>query len=411
MSEIGLFKLDINDNKELTNIYTDFNLLEAHKIKQIESNCNHDVKSIEYYIKEKLNTYNLKQLKEFVHFGLTSQDINSLANTLRLKDCMDSIIIPYIKQILEVICINVSKWINIPMLSRTHGQPASPTLVGKELMVFHERLRKQLKHLLDYKYSTKFGGSVGNMNAHHVAYSNIDWIKEMDYFINSFDLERNQYTTQVDHYDNYATLFDIIRRINTILIDLNTDIWEYISLNYFKQTVVSDEVGSSTMPHKINPIDFENSEGNLLLANNLLNFLSNKLPISRLQRDLTDSTIIRNMGSSFAFSLIGYKSILIGLSKLELNEVIINKDLRENWIVVVEGIQTILRSNRVENSYELLKELTRNHEINSDNCKEKINNFIDTLTINEEIKTKLRNITPFNYLGITSKNSPLLNSI
>ena len=400
LSNLGLFDITNHEKDLMLNIYANFNYKEAEKVKHLESVCNHDVKSIEYYIKEKISDTTLNPLKEFIHFGLTSQDVNSMGNMIRLKESISTVIIPHIEEILDILKCYGSQWANVTMLSRTHGQPATPTLLGKELVVFYERIIIQVNLLLNIDYSSKFGGCIGNMNAHCLAYPEINWLYAMDEFVAKFNLTRNQYTTQIDHYDNYAQIFDIIRRINTILIDLNTDIWEYISMDYFKQTIVASEVGSSTMPHKINPIDFENSEGNLLLGNALLNFLSNKLPISRLQRDLTDSTITRNIGSSLAYSLIGYKSIIKGLKKLTLNMDKIKKDLEDNWIIIVEGIQTILRSYQIPNAYELLKDLSRNHDSTSSyDCIKKINTFIDGLDVSEEVKTKLRNVTPFNYVG------------
>ena len=402
LSKIGIIELSDNDITNCIKLYSDFNLENAKSIKKIESKINHDVKSIEYYFKEHIPS-NLTQYSEFIHFGLTSQDINSVANSLSIKEAIKDIILPNLDLILNQLYTNGTQWLDIPMLSRTHGQPASTTLLGKELLVFHERLSNQIQKLKELKYSTKFGGCIGNLNAHYVTYPDTNWINEMNLFTDSLGLKRNQFTTQIDHYDNFSEIFDILRRINVILIDLTTDIWHYISLNYFQQKINRNEVGSSTMPHKINPIDFENSEGNLLLSNTLLQFLANKLPISRLQRDLTDSTIVRNVGSAFGYLLIGYKSLLNGLDKLIVNKSVISNDLNNNWVIVVEAIQTILRKNGIA-GYELLKDLVRNNENSNNKTKDMLINFIGDLDIDNDLKHTLLEITPFNYHGKINNN-------
>lgn len=388
-----LQEFDINIMK---NIYQNFNHKEAKCIKQIERRTNHDVKAVEYYIANKLTEYNLQQYNNFIHFGLTSQDINNPANTLQIMDCIINTYQPLLNSVLQNLTSISSQLYDVVMLSRTHGQPASPTILGKELYVFCERLINEIENLDNIKFSTKFGGAVGNFNAHYIAAPEVDWVQFSDKFMENMGMYRHQYTTQIDHYDNYANLFDIIRRINTILIDLDQDIWLYISINYFKQKVKLGEVGSSTMPHKVNPIDFENSEGNLLLANALLNFFSNKLPISRLQRDLTDSTTLRNVGTAFAHTIIGFKSLLKGLNKLEVNRIVINQDLTQNWVVVSEAIQTVLRRVGYDGAYEALKNFTRNNETITE---ELMQQFIATLQIDENTRMRLMSITPFNYYG------------
>jgi adenylosuccinate lyase len=384
---------DINIMK---NIHQNFNHKEAKSVKQIERRTNHDVKAVEYYIANKLTELNLSQYKNYIHFGLTSQDINNPANTLQIMDCIINVYQPILNTVLQNLTNISSQLSDVVMLAKTHGQPASPTVLGKELYVFCERIINEIQNLDNIKFSTKFGGAVGNFNAHHVVAPEVNWIQFADSFIESMGMYRHKYTTQIDHYDNYANLFDVVRRINTILIDLDQDIWLYISNNYFKQKIKQGEVGSSTMPHKVNPIDFENSEGNLLLANTLLNFFSNKLPISRLQRDLTDSTTLRNVGTAFAHTLIGFKSLLKGLNKLEVNREVINKDLEQNWVVVGEAIQTILRRVGYDGAYEALKEFTRN---NGQITQEMMQQFITTLQIDENTRMRLMSITPFNYYG------------
>lgn len=381
----------------MRDIYYKFDEKEANSVKKIEKKTNHDVKAVEYYIYNKLVMLNLPQYKNYIHYGLTSQDINNPANTLQLMNFMTSVYKPLLQSLLNDLSNLSSDISNVVILSRTHGQPASPTVFGKEMYVFHERLTNEFTNLENIKYSTKFGGAVGNFNAHYVSSPEIDWIKFADKFISDLGMYRNKYTTQIDHYDNYANIFDNVRRINNILIDLNKDIWMYISYNYFKQKIKENDVGSSTMPHKVNPIDFENSEGNLLLANNLFNFFSNKLPISRLQRDLTDSTVLRNVGTAFAHTLIGYKSLLRGLKKLEINIDVINRDLNDNWVVVSEAIQTVLRRAGYEDAYEALKTFTRN---NGQITRELMNQFINGLMIDQALKIRLMDITPYNYYGI-----------
>jgi adenylosuccinate lyase len=389
----GLLTDELKDS--LRRIYLDFNLEEANKIKLIESETNHDVKAVEYYLKDKFKELKIDYFSEFIHFGLTSQDINNTAIPFLLKDAIGDIT-PIIKDIVSLLQQKSEEWVDVSMLSRTHGQPASPTRLGKEIYVFVERLQTQLKQLESIPYSAKFGGATGNFNAHTVAYPDIDWKNFSNNFLDSFGLKRSQHTTQIEHYDNMAALFDSFRRINTILIDMCRDIWSYVSMDYFKQSVVKGEVGSSAMPHKVNPIDFENAEGNLGMANAMFGHFSEKLPISRLQRDLTDSTVLRNLGVPFGHSVISYKSILKGFSKLVLNIDKIESDLESNWVVVSEAIQTILRRESYPNPYEKLKELTRGNSI----TKESISSFIDTLDVSDSIKNEMRKITPQNYVGI-----------
>ncbi len=382
----------------LRKIYTNFDNSDAERIKEIESVTNHDVKAVEYFIKEKFDALQLSAFKEFIHFGLTSQDINNTATPLSLKEGLKDTFIPETIKMLDLLKQKAVDWEAIPMLAKTHGQPASPTRLGKELTVFTERIDTQLNSLFQLRYPAKFGGATGNFNAHNVAYPDIDWVEFGNNFVNnSLELSRSQITTQIEHYDDLASLFDNLRRINVILIDLCRDIWTYISMNYFKQKIKKGEVGSSAMPHKVNPIDFENAEGNLGLANAIFDHLSNKLPVSRLQRDLTDSTVLRNIGVPIGHSLIAVKSLIKGLDKLVLNENAIKADLENNWTVVAEAIQTILRRESYPNPYEKLKELTRtNEKINA----EVISDFIDTLDVSKEIKEELRLITPSNYTGI-----------
>lgn len=382
----------------LRSIVQSFAEADAQKIKDTEKVTNHDVKAVEYFLKEKFDSLCLDKWKEFIHFGLTSQDINNTAIPLSFKEANANVYLPALKRLMEQLRSLALKWENIPMLAHTHGQPASPTKLGKELMVFVERIDKQLWHFENVAYSAKFGGATGNFNAHQVAYPKVNWIEFAEKFLHErLELERSYFTTQIEHYDNLAAHFDAMKRINTILIDLCRDMWTYISMEYFKQQVKKDEVGSSAMPHKVNPIDFENAEGNLGIANALFEHLSAKLPISRLQRDLTDSTVLRNLGVPLAHTLISVSSIEKGLSKLLLNEEALNNDLEKNWAVVAEAIQTILRREGYPKPYEKLKELTRGaNGIN----KELIQNFISTLDVNEEIKKELRHITPQNYTGV-----------
>ncbi|RCR67988.1 adenylosuccinate lyase [Larkinella punicea] len=382
---------------KLRGLYENFSEADALRVKEIERETNHDVKAVEYFIKEKLADLNISDHLEFIHFGLTSQDINNTATPLLLSDAMANEIEPQYREVFMKLQELAEKWKSIPMLARTHGQPASPTRLGKELLVFCERIEKQLFMLSTIPVSAKFGGATGNFNAHCVAYPNIDWKSFGDDFVEKLGLERSQHTTQIEHYDMMAATLDAFKRLNTILIDLNRDMWAYISMNYFKQQIKAGEVGSSAMPHKVNPIDFENSEGNLGIANAVFEHLSAKLPISRLQRDLTDSTVLRNLGVPFAHSLIALKSLLKGLGKLQLNEAAIHADLEENWAVVAEGIQTILRREGYPKPYEALKDLTRtNEKITADT----IARFIDGLNVAENVKVELRAITPYSYTGI-----------
>ena len=389
---------DSNLFEELRNIYRDFSAENSSAIKDIEKVTNHDVKAVEYFIKEKLDALNISQYKEFIHFGLTSQDINNTAIPLSIKDAMNDVYVPEYFTVLEKLEALSEDWKAIPMLARTHGQPASPTRLGKEIEVFVVRLKEQFNLLNDIPSAAKFGGATGNFNAHHVAYPNIDWKAFGSQFVQEkLGLQHSFPTTQIEHYDHMAALFDCLKRINTIIIDLNRDIWTYVSMEYFKQKIKKGEVGSSAMPHKVNPIDFENSEGNLGIANAVFEHLSAKLPISRLQRDLTDSTVLRNVGVPFGHTLIGFKSTLKGLNKLLLNESKFAEDLENNWAVVAEAIQTILRREGYENPYEALKGLTRTNEtINQ----QSIANFIDTLEVSDNIKTELKAIAPSNYTGI-----------
>lgn len=376
---------------------TAFNEVDAQKIKDSEKITNHDVKAVEYFVKEKFDAVGLSAIKEFVHFGLTSQDINNTAIPLLTKSALNETIFPALQNITAKLESLSSEWKDIAMLAFTHGQPASPTKLGKEIKVFCYRLQHQIDDAKQIKHSAKFGGATGNFNAHHVAYPKHDWIKFANEFVSQLGLSRSAFTTQIDNYDYAAALFDNFKRINTILLDLCRDVWTYISMNYFTQTVTKNEVGSSAMPHKVNPIDFENAEGNLGIANALFEHLSAKLPISRLQRDLTDSTVLRNIGVPFAHTLIALKSLEKGLSKIKVNEVCIEKDLSDNIAVVAEAIQTILRRENYPNPYEALKELTRTGEKIT---LEKIHAFIHTLKINEHVRAELLTITPLNYTGI-----------
>ena len=382
----------------LKTIYTEFSNEDALKIKEIEKVTNHDVKAVEYFIKEEFDKLGLEKYKEFIHFGLTSQDINNTATPLLIMDSVSDVYIPNYLDLINKLVDLKDEWAEIPMLARTHGQAASPTRLGKEIMVFIERLEKQIGLLNTIPFSAKFGGATGNFNAHHIAYPNIDWIDFANHFLEEkLDLDRSQVTTQIEHYDNLAALFDNFKRVNNILIDLSRDVWSYVSMNYFKQKIKAGEVGSSAMPHKVNPIDFENAEGNLGMANAIFEHLSAKLPISRLQRDLTDSTVLRNVGVPMAHTIIAFKSILKGLDKLILNEEAIAKDLEENWAVVAEAIQTILRREGYPKPYEALKGLTRTNEaINQ----QSIAAFIDSLNISNELKNELKEITPSNYTGV-----------
>lgn len=382
---------------EVRKIYKNFSEQDALEIKQIEKTTNHDVKAVEYFVKKKFESLNLGFLKEFIHFGLTSQDINNTAIPLSIKDFVVKEYLPLLEDLIRDINIYSKNWKDVPMLARTHGQPASPTRLGKELVVFSTRLEKQLQLFKQIPYSAKFGGATGNFNAHHVAYPEVEWNKFGDEFCQHLGLSRSYPTTQIEHYDNLAAMFDNLKRINTILIDFSRDVWQYVAMDYFKQKIKEGEVGSSAMPHKVNPIDFENAEGNLGFANAIFEHLSAKLPVSRLQRDLTDSTVLRNVGVPLAHSYIAFKSLLKGLGKLELNRSAIERDLNDNWAVVAEAIQTILRKEGYANPYEALKALTRkNEKITA----ESISTFIDTLDIKPSVKARLKEITPFNYTGI-----------
>ena len=384
--------------EDLRTIYTQFSTEDALAIKAIEKVTNHDVKAVEYFIKEKFDTLNLNAYKEFIHFGLTSQDINNTAVPLSIKEAMNNVYVPEYNKLVEKLNELSTAWTKIPMLARTHGQPASPTRLGKEIEVFSVRLKEQFNLLNDIPSAAKFGGATGNFNAHKVAYPNIDWKTFGSQFVQGkLGLQHSFPTTQIEHYDHMAALFDNLKRINTILIDLDRDMWTYVSMDYFKQKIKEGEVGSSAMPHKVNPIDFENSEGNLGIANAIFEHLSAKLPISRLQRDLTDSTVLRNVGVPFGHTLIGFKSTLVGLGKLVLNEPKFQEDLENNWAVVAEAIQTILRREAYPNPYEALKGLTRtNTAINQ----KSISDFINTLDVSNAIKEELKQITPSNYTGI-----------
>ncbi len=390
--------LDADRREALRAVYRDFSDADAARVKAIEATTNHDVKAVEYFLKEKFDALGLSAFKEFIHFGLTSQDINNTAVPYSVKAAWQAVLEPALAEVIAALASKAEEWKQVAMLARTHGQPASPTSLGKELYVFVDRLRRQTALLKTIPFSAKFGGATGNFNAHHVAYPEIDWMAFADRLVaDAFGLERTPVTTQIEPYDNLAALCDNLKRINTILIDLDRDIWTYISLNYFQQKIRSGEIGSSAMPHKINPIDFENSEGNLGLANAIFSHLAAKLPISRLQRDLTDSTVIRNIGVPIAHTLIGLNSLAKGLDKLILNQAAIADDLERNWAVVAEAIQTILRREGYPEPYEALKDLTRTH-VTID--RQAIADFIATLAVPEAVRAELRRITPGNYTGI-----------
>lgn len=388
--------LSAGTEEKLGKIWRDLTPEQAERVKEIEKVTNHDVKAVEYYLRERFHEIGLDPYITFIHFGLTSQDINNTATPLMLKESLEKIYVPALEEIVGIIADDAERWKDIPMLARTHGQPASPTRLGKEFKVFQVRLQEQLRQLKELSYPAKFGGATGNMNAHKVAYPEIDWPAFADKFVASLGLKRSFPTTQIDHYDNLAAIFDCLRRINTILIDLCRDIWTYISMEYFRQKVNKNEVGSSAMPHKVNPIDFENAEGNLGMANAVLTFLSMKLPISRLQRDLTDSTVSRNIGVPLAHGLISFASLKKGLGKLILNEDALHRDLDRNWAVVAEAIQTILRREDYPNPYETLKALTRTGKPID---KDTMESFIDTLDVSDKVKDELRAITPWSYTG------------
>jgi adenylosuccinate lyase len=398
LSEKKFFPLKTAQFKPLREIYLNFTPEKAAEIKNMEKVTNHDVKAVEYFIKKELESMKLSSLKEWVHFGLTSQDINNTSIPMMWKESLEHEFFPGIANIIIELKKMARTWKDVPMLARTHGQPASPTRLGKEIMVFVERLERQVELMHTIPYSCKFGGATGNFNAHNVSYPNTDWVRfANDFCGKKLGLQRQQYTTQIEHYDNFAAQFDNVKRINTILIDLCRDIWTYISMDYFKQKTKQGEIGSSAMPHKVNPIDFENAEGNLGMANAIFEHLSAKLPISRLQRDLTDSTVLRNVGVPFAHTILAFKSIEKGFGKLLLNEAKIREDLEKNWAVVAEAIQTVLRRENYPSPYEALKELTRgNHQI----TEKSIKHFIDSLKVPKTLKKELHAITPWNYTGV-----------
>ena len=385
--------------EDLRSLCRDFTFADAEEVKEIEATTNHDVKAVEYYLKKKFDKMGLTEYKEFLHFGLTSQDINNTAVPFALRLAIEDIVLPMLDELVKKLTEKSKAWKNIPMLARTHGQPASPTTVGKEIYVFVERLKAQIKQLKAVPFTAKFGGATGNLNAHYAAYPDINWIVFADKFTRvHLKLERQKTTTQIEHYDNLAALFDAFKRINTIMIDLSRDMWAYVSMDYFKQKIKAGEVGSSAMPHKVNPIDFENAEGNLGMANAIFTHLSEKLPISRLQRDLTDSTVTRNFGVPIAHTIISIKSLIKGLTKLVINEEKIKQDLDNNWVVVSEAVQTILRREGYNKPYEALKGLTRT---NKPVTRQLMADFIDKLNISEEVKEELKALSPHNYLGKT----------
>lgn len=401
LCELPLPQLENFDNSlfgAIRDIYNNFSNEDALAIKEIEKTTNHDVKAVEYFIKDKFTALGINEHQEFVHFGLTSQDINNTSVPLSIKEALNDVYYPILDDALVLLKEKATEWKNIPMLARTHGQPASPTRLGKEFYVFIERIEKQLAQVKAIPFSAKFGGATGNLNAHHVAYPEINWVKFANNYVNNvLGLDRSQTTTQIEHYDNLAALFDGLKRINTILIDLDRDVWTYVSMEYFKQKIIAGEIGSSAMPHKVNPIDFENSEGNLGIANAIYEHLSAKLPISRLQRDLTDSTVLRNIGVPIGHSVIALTSLIKGMNKLLINKDKIAADLENNWAVAAEAIQTVLRREGYPKPYEALKELTRtNEKITADS----IATFIDTLNVNDSIKAELKKITPFNFTGV-----------
>jgi len=398
-----LAKIDKTVYYSLRAIYQNFSTEDALWIKETEKTTNHDVKAVEYFIKSKFDGLGLQEFKEFIHFGLTSQDINNTAIPLSTKEAFENVYLPGLVSVIAKLKELAMEWKDIPLLARTHGQPASPTRLGKEILVFVERLEEQMRLLFNVPFAAKFGGATGNYNAHKVAYPNTDWKKfGTDFVENSLGLHHSFPTTQIEHYDHFAAFFDALKRINTILIDLDRDIWTYVSMDYFKQKIKAGEIGSSAMPHKVNPIDFENSEGNIGIANALFEHLSAKLPVSRLQRDLTDSTVLRTVGLPFAHTLIAFKSSMNGLEKLLLNESAFQQDLEKNWAVVAEAIQTILRREGFPKPYEALKGLTRKNEAVT---KESVQEFIDTLAVSEELKNELKAVTPQNYTGIQLVNN------
>lgn len=384
--------------EELRDIYRNFSVEDAAAVKQIEKTTNHDVKAVEYFIKDKMDAMRLGDSREFVHFGLTSQDINNTATPYSLRDALKNVYHPMLQTFIDKLVSLAQEWREVPMLAHTHGQPASPTRLGKEIMVFVERLFKQKAMLESVPFPAKFGGATGNFNAHHAAYPGIDWVGFANGFVNgTLGLDRSQITTQIEHYDNIAAIFDALARINTVLIDLSRDMWTYISMEYFKQKIKAGEVGSSAMPHKVNPIDFENGEGNLGIANALFGHLASKLPVSRMQRDLTDSTVLRNVGVPLAHTIIAIRSITRGLDKLIINREAIDGDLENNWAVVAEGIQTILRRENYPNPYEALKALTRTNKAIT---KDDMASFIESLDVAESVKEELRCLSPGTYTGV-----------
>lgn len=396
LPQLNDFNIDLYE--KLRCIYTDFSSEDAQKIKDIEKVTNHDVKAVEYFVKEKFDALGIEKFKEFIHFGLTSQDINNTAVPLSIKEAFEVVYVPELNTLVNKLTALANEWHDVPMLARTHGQPASPTLLGKEIMVFTERIKQQINLLNNIPFAAKFGGATGNFNAHKVAFPQKNWKAFGTNFVeNILGLHHSFPTTQIEHYDHLAAFFDALKRINTIVIDFDRDIWQYISINYFKQKIKKGEVGSSAMPHKVNPIDFENSEGNLGIANAIFEHLSSKLPISRLQRDLTDSTVLRNVGVPMAHTIIGFKSTLNGLNKLLINREAFENDLEDNWAVVAEAIQTILRREAYPNPYEALKGLTRT---NAKITKQSMSDFIDSLEVSDIIKQELKDISPSNYTGI-----------
>lgn len=388
---------DPDSFEAMRNIYRNFSTEDAKEVKEIEKTTNHDVKAVEYFLKRHFEALGLDKHKEFIHFGLTSQDINNTSVPLSLKDCHTNSLLPKLQEVLAIIDDKAEQWKKIPMLAHTHGQPASPTLLGKEMKVFAYRIQEQLKYFENIPFAAKFGGATGNFNAHNIAFPQYNWVEFANKFCSSLGLKRSLFTTQIENYDNLAAYFDNLRRLNIILIDFCRDMWQYISMEYFKQKIKEGEVGSSAMPHKVNPIDFENAEGNLGMANAVLTHLSMKMPISRLQRDLTDSTVSRNIGVPIAHTLIALNSIIKGMNKIILNNAALEQDLENNWAVVAEALQTILRSLDYPNPYETLKALTRT---NSKITKETISQFIDTLNVDEKTKQRMKAITPSNYVGV-----------
>jgi adenylosuccinate lyase len=395
LPQLSGVSVDVYDS--LRDIYRKFSEKDAQQIKEIEQTTNHDVKAVEYFLKKEFEGLGLEKYTEFIHFGLTSQDVNNTAIPLSIKLALEGVLLPLLYQVIDSIHQLSNQWAEIPMLAHTHGQPASPTRLGKELGVFAERLERQMELLAQVPHSAKFGGATGNFNAHHVAYPAIDWVDFGQKFVQSLGLIRSRRTTQIEHYDHLAALCDALKRLNNIVLDLDRDMWTYISMGYFKQKIKANEVGSSAMPHKVNPIDFENSEGNIGIANALYEHFAAKLPVSRLQRDLTDSTVLRNIGVPVAHQVVALKALLRGLTKLELNAAAVAQDLQDNWAVVAEAIQTVLRREGYPQPYEALKALTRTHQSIDQQA---IAQFIETLAVSEGVKTELRAITPFNYVGI-----------